>query len=413
MTSSAKIEPPKRRRPRDRRASILRAAGAAFAESGYHGTSMADIAAAVGISATALYRHFRNKQELLGQCLLTGLDTTLARLAEAARAEEPQTRVLTELVAVALELRGLPRLWQLEFRSVSPEDRQAVLVRVVRLTGYLRRAVRVHRPDLSAPEVELLSWCVLSVAVSPSYHQVDLPATTFVDVLDGAVLALITADLSPEVPHARPATRAPQPGGTADFERTVRPERMIAAAARLFNTRGYAAVGIEDIGAAVGVSGPALYHHFASKSDLLNEIIERNDQWIRLYTSRALADGRDAGESMRLLLRYYVRFALDEPDLLGTTVSEVGHLPAPQARRYRRTHREGVLGWARMLQSARSELSLPVARVLIQAISTVVIDAVRNPRSVRRGDLLDALAAVGDRIAFSVPLSEAAAPTAP
>lgn len=405
MTGTTKTGRPKRTRPSDRRATILTAAAEAFARSGYHETSMADIAAAVGISSTALYRHFRNKQDLLGQCLLSGLDATIARLDSAAADDPGGERVLTELVVMALELRGLPKLWQLEFRNVSARDRRAVLVRAARLTGYLREVIRLRRPDAAEPDVELLSWCALSVAVSPSYHGVDLPAATFTAVLNGAVLEVITADLPTGGRIARATGPSPVAAGPAELERFTRSERIIGAAARLFNTRGYAAVGIEDIGAAAGVSGPALYHHFAGKAEVLNEIIERTDQWIRLYTSRALAEGRDAAHSMRLLLRSYVRFAMDHPDLLGTTFSEAGHLPAPEAGRFRRTHRDGVLNWARLLQTARPELSLPTARVLIQAMSTVVIDTVRNPRATRRDDLLDALVSVGDRIAFSAPYS--------
>ncbi|MEU3012183.1 TetR/AcrR family transcriptional regulator [Nocardia asteroides] len=400
MSTSTPAGPPIRRRPRDRRATILTAAADAFSRAGYHGTSMTDIAAAVGISSTALYRHFRNKQELLGYCLMSGLDATVARLDAAAAEDASGHRVFEELVAIALELRGLPRLWQLEFRNLAPAHRYSVLVRAVRLTGYLRRAVRARRPQLPGRDVELLSWCILSVAVSPSYHRQRLPTSTFTSVLDAAILRLLTTDLPPGGAVLRAPRPQAAPPAAAEFERAVRPERLIGAAARLFNSRGYAAVGIEDIGAAVGVRGPALYHHFSSKADLLNEIIVRNEQWIGLYTARALAEGRDARESVHLLMESFVGFALEQPDLLGTTVSEVGHLPDPQATRYRRVHRDGVLSWARLLQSARAELTPPEARILIQAISTVVIDAVRNPRALGRQNLAGALTAIGDRIAL-------------
>ncbi|MFI5953914.1 TetR/AcrR family transcriptional regulator [Cryptosporangium sp. NPDC051539] len=48
---------------------------------------------------------------------------------------------------------------------------------------------------------------------------------------------------------------------------------ILAAAARLFRRRGFAQVGIDDIGAEVGLSGPALYRYFDSKQTLLAEII--------------------------------------------------------------------------------------------------------------------------------------------
>ena len=51
------------RRPRDRKQQILAAAGELFREHGYHNVSVAQVAAAVGITAPALYRHFKNKPD--------------------------------------------------------------------------------------------------------------------------------------------------------------------------------------------------------------------------------------------------------------------------------------------------------------------------------------------------------------
>lgn len=42
--------------------------------------------------------------------------------------------------------------------------------------------------------------------------------------------------------------------------------QLLAAAERLFAERGFLAVRLEDIGAAAGVSGPAIYRHFPTKS---------------------------------------------------------------------------------------------------------------------------------------------------
>ncbi|WP_433755774.1 TetR/AcrR family transcriptional regulator [Nocardia sp. CA-135398] len=170
---------------------------------------------------------------------------------------------------------------------------------------------------------------------------------------------------------------------------------MLAEAAKLFSTRGYAAVGIEDIGAAVGVSGPALYYHFSSKAEVLDRIVRRQDEWLQLAVMRAVSDTRSAEASMRSLMRSFARFGVDEPDLLAITVSETRHLPADAVQRVRL---DGIAQWSRMLQAARPELPAAVARLLIRASTTVVIDAVRNPRLRRRSDLVDVLVAVGARI---------------
>src|SRR6476619_5586064 len=49
--------------------------------------------------------------------------------------------------------------------------------------------------------------------------------------------------------------------------------QLLAAAERLFAERGFLAVRLEDIGAAAGVSGPAIYRHFPNKEALLVELL--------------------------------------------------------------------------------------------------------------------------------------------
>ncbi|HUB39827.1 MAG TPA: TetR family transcriptional regulator [Streptosporangiaceae bacterium] len=86
----------------DTRERLLRAAAAVFAERGYDGTRVADIAAAAGVSNGALYAHFESKAELLVQALRTHGRRQLAELFAA----DPD-RSITELLLVIG--RHLPR----------------------------------------------------------------------------------------------------------------------------------------------------------------------------------------------------------------------------------------------------------------------------------------------------------------
>ncbi len=43
----------------------------------------------------------------------------------------------------------------------------------------------------------------------------------------------------------------------------------------MFATHGYAEVGIEDIGNAVGIAGPSVYNHWPTKLDLLVTALRR------------------------------------------------------------------------------------------------------------------------------------------
>src|SRR5699024_956152 len=52
-----------------------------------------------------------------------------------------------------------------------------------------------------------------------------------------------------------------------------RTEAILAEAATLFAAHGYHGVSLEDIGAAVGISGPGLYRHFNGKQSLLGAVL--------------------------------------------------------------------------------------------------------------------------------------------
>lgn len=54
--------------------------------------------------------------------------------------------------------------------------------------------------------------------------------------------------------------------------RVQRRAEIIAAAAWIFARDGYAAVGMRDVAEAVGIRGASLYHHFASKEEILYAI---------------------------------------------------------------------------------------------------------------------------------------------
>jgi AcrR family transcriptional regulator len=53
----------------------------------------------------------------------------------------------------------------------------------------------------------------------------------------------------------------------------TRREQLLATAADLFAARGFHGVSVAEIGAAVGISGPALYKHFPGKDAILAEML--------------------------------------------------------------------------------------------------------------------------------------------
>lgn len=103
-----------RRRGAATAARILDAAEELFAERGYHGTTLRDVADRVGLRIPSLYNHFASKDALYAAVLARGIGPVVALLAELAEAPEAERndprRVVEPVMRLLAERPHLPRL---------------------------------------------------------------------------------------------------------------------------------------------------------------------------------------------------------------------------------------------------------------------------------------------------------------
>jgi AcrR family transcriptional regulator len=145
-----------------------------------------------------------------------------------------------------------------------------------------------------------------------------------------------------------------------DAARPSRREQILRAAAQLFAERGSRSVGVDDVGAAVGVTGPAIYRHFASKDAMLAEMLLRiSERLLEGGAEVAAAAGDDPGDQLRALIDFHVEFALDNPALITVQDRDLGALSEPDARRVRQLQRRYVEEWVGVL--ARLHPAAPTA----------------------------------------------------
>ena len=111
---------------------------------------------------------------------------------------------------------------------------------------------------------------------------------------------------------------------------------LIAAAERLVAERGYLAVRLEDIGAAVGVSGPAIYRHFPNKEALLVELLVGISTRLLAGATDVVARADVPEDALDGLIDFHLDFALGESDLIRIQDRDLGHLPSPAKRQVRR-----------------------------------------------------------------------------
>lgn len=161
-----------------------------------------------------------------------------------------------------------------------------------------------------------------------------------------------------DVTTAHPSTRG----------RGARRLEILDAAAGLFAARGFHGVSIEDIGGAVGTTGPALYRHFSGKEALLAEMLL--DVSERLHTSAAsrVTEALDAERALDALLTVQIEFALSHPSLITVHDRELGNVPEPARRQIRRLQRLYVEEWVTVLSELYPGCPPPRLRAATHAV---------------------------------------------
>jgi len=135
----------------------------------------------------------------------------------------------------------------------------------------------------------------------------------------------------------------------------------------LIAERGFLAVRIEDIGAAAGVSGPAIYRHFPGKEALLVELLVGISTRLLAGAQTVLADSADPTAALDGLIEFHLDFALTEPDLIRIQDRDLANLPAAAQRQVRRAQRRYVEIWVGALRELDPRLGEDQARVMAHA----------------------------------------------
>lgn len=146
-----------------------------------------------------------------------------------------------------------------------------------------------------------------------------------------------------------------------------RRSQLIAAAERLVAERGYPGVRLEDIGAAVGISGPAIYRHFPNKEALLVELLVGISTRLLAGARTVVAQTDDPADTLGGLVDFHLDFAFGEPDLIRIQDRDLGHLPDSAKRQVRRSQRQYVEIWVSVLTRLHPGLPEEDVRVMAHA----------------------------------------------
>lgn len=158
-----------------------------------------------------------------------------------------------------------------------------------------------------------------------------------------------------------------------------RRELLLEAAAELFAERGYHAVGIDDLGAAAGITGPGVYRHFPSKQAVLAALCDRAMTTLLDRARRARTESADPGEALESLLDLHVGFAVRQRALLSVWVREQRALEDDVRRSLRRRQRAYEQPWREVVASLREDLDEDEVAVAVRSVLTMLNSTVILP----------------------------------
>ncbi|MDQ3945058.1 MAG: TetR/AcrR family transcriptional regulator [Actinomycetota bacterium] len=151
-------------------------------------------------------------------------------------------------------------------------------------------------------------------------------------------------------------------------------QRILDAAAKVFRDKGYAGARLTDIAAAAGMQAGSLYYHFASREELVEEVLRAGVQQAVDFVHEAveaLPADASATDRLRAAITSHLLTVLEIGDYTSANIRIFGQVPEEIRQRHLVDQREFGAYLARLLRAAqeageiRADVDLSVIRMLI------------------------------------------------
>jgi AcrR family transcriptional regulator len=146
-----------------------------------------------------------------------------------------------------------------------------------------------------------------------------------------------------------------------------RRRQLLDLAAPLMASRGFHGMSVGELGAAAGVTGPALYRHFPSKQALLGALLTDISERLLAGGAACVADSDGPADALERLVRWHVDFAMSRPDLIRVQDRDFLSMSAQDQHEVRRLQRQYVELWVEQVIAAHPGCDEESARTSIHA----------------------------------------------
>jgi AcrR family transcriptional regulator len=269
------------------RARVLDAAAAVFRERGYAGVRLVDIAERAQMQAGSLYYHFDSREDLVGEVLQIGHARMVDLMRDHMQALPPDTsdvdRLREAMAAHVVALLGSGDAISAALRivgQVPDEIRRPVLHGQAAYGAFWHQLLAsaqdsgAIRGDADLSAVRMLLVGGLNSPTDWYRRPKAQPPERLAAGLAEMCLTGLARERATDRPRPAPSARATsESGSTATTRKEATRRRILHAAAATFADQGYAAARLVDIATEAGMRTGSLYYHFASREELVTELL--------------------------------------------------------------------------------------------------------------------------------------------
>lgn len=324
------------RRSSRTRARILDAAASALAAHGYTGLRIQDVAARADVRPAAIYYYFDSREALVEEVLWSGMARLGAHVAETV-ARCPVGTSGLERMLVATEAHVRQELDTSDYAQASIRNaghvpavlRQRNASEVTAYRNFWRRLLAEAIADGSVPDgpdrdlelrfaIGALNW--IAEWFSAERHDINALVVTARVFVEHGLKGPATSPIGATPRAAGP----PLPADTRG--------RILAAAAKVLRSRGYATTRLAEIAELAGVQAPAIYHYFGSRQELLQAAMTEGNEVVLLHVQSLLASLpalATTAERLAVAVAGHLEAELELSDFAAALIRNAGQAPEP------------------------------------------------------------------------------------
>jgi AcrR family transcriptional regulator len=155
-----------------------------------------------------------------------------------------------------------------------------------------------------------------------------------------------------------------------------RDRSILDAAAQAFYEKGFHGVGVDELGARAGLSGPSIYRHFSGKDEILATLL--NEALDELMAATISVHGDEARDLERAI-HHHIRFAIHRRQLVLLYQRDIGALVDPWRKAFTRRRAQYTARWEALFMARYPSLDSSTAATVSQACLGMIFSVAAWP----------------------------------